>query len=208
MTPKSDTWLIEHMTGQKYILYKLTKKDSPHKLSLGDDYQYPIKGIGEASYKLDSGTPMKMKDILFVPVLKKNLLSISTLDKKGFRVSFIDGEVLMWPRGSSLENAVVIGVEEGGLYKLKGHTEASMLHDITSPCELWHRRLAHLNYKALPQVSKVVSGLPYMKIDHEGVVKDVQRGRISRTRFGRVIPRHKGYWTFSIHMCAVWFNSY
>ena len=126
MTPGSDTWLIDsgaskHMTGQKDILYKLTEKDSPHKVSLGDDYQYPIKGIGEASYKLDSTTPMKMKDILFVLGLKKNLLSISALDKKGFRVSFIDGEVLMWPRGSSLEDAIVIRVEEGGLYKLKGH---------------------------------------------------------------------------------------
>jgi hypothetical protein len=40
---------------------------------------------------------MKMKDVLYVPGLKKNLLSISTLDKKGFRVAFIDGEVLMWP---------------------------------------------------------------------------------------------------------------
>ena len=99
--------------------------------------------------------------------MKKNLLSISALDKKGFRVAFIDGEVLMWPRGSSLENAVVIGVEEGGLYKLKGHSEAAMLHDITSPCELWHRRLAQLNYKALPHESKAMTEIPDIKIDHE-----------------------------------------
>jgi hypothetical protein len=33
-----------------------------------------------------------MKDVLYVPGLMKNLLSISTLYKKGFRVSFIDGE--------------------------------------------------------------------------------------------------------------------
>ena len=46
-----------------------------------------IKGMGEASYKLDSGKYMKMKDVLNVPGLKKNLLSISALDKKGFRVS-------------------------------------------------------------------------------------------------------------------------
>ena len=77
---------------------------------------------------------MKMKDILFVPGFKKNLLSISALDKKGFRVAFIDGEVLMWPRGSCLEDVVFIRVEEGGLHKLKGHSEAAMLHDITSPC--------------------------------------------------------------------------
>jgi hypothetical protein len=32
-----------------------------------------------------------MKDVLYVLGLKKNLLSISSLDKKGYRVSFIDG---------------------------------------------------------------------------------------------------------------------
>jgi hypothetical protein len=64
---------------------------------------------------------MKMKDILYVPCFTKNLLSISTLDKKGFKVSFIDGKVLMWPKGKAIEYAIVIGIE-GGLYKLKGHS--------------------------------------------------------------------------------------
>ena len=41
----------------------LEENKSPQKVSLEDDYQYPIKGIGEASYKLDSGTPMKMKEV-------------------------------------------------------------------------------------------------------------------------------------------------
>ena len=60
--------------------------DSPHNVKLGDDYQYPIKGSGEASYKLDSIKSLKMKDVLYVPGLKKNLLSISALDAKGFRL--------------------------------------------------------------------------------------------------------------------------
>jgi hypothetical protein len=57
--------------------------------------------MGESTYKLDSGTPMRRKDVLYVPGLKNNLLSISYLDKKGFRVAFIDGEVLMWPKGKT-----------------------------------------------------------------------------------------------------------
>ena len=65
-------------------------------MKLGDDYQYPIKGSGESSYKLDSGNSMMMKDVLFVPGLKKNLLSIFALDPKGMRFAFIDGQVIMW----------------------------------------------------------------------------------------------------------------
>ena len=107
--------------------------------------------------KLDSGNPLKMKEVLYVPSLKNNLLSISTLDKKGFRVAFIDGQVLMWPKGKSIEDAVVIGEEEGGMYKLKGHLEITLVHETTNPSELWHRRLSHINYKALPHVNKVVT---------------------------------------------------
>ena len=86
-------------------------------MKLGDDYQYPIKRMGEAFYKLDLGKSMKMKEVLYVPGLKKNLLSISALDKKGFRVAFVDGEVLMWLKGSSINDVVVIREEGGGLYK-------------------------------------------------------------------------------------------
>ena len=64
---------------------------------------------------------MKMKNVLFVPGLKKNLLSISALDAKGMRVSFIDGQVIMCPKGNTIDDAVVIREQEGGLYKLKGH---------------------------------------------------------------------------------------
>ena len=63
---------------------------------------------------------------------------------------------------------MVIG-EEGGLYKLKGHPE--IVHETNRSSELWHRRLAHINYKDLPYVRKVVTGLPDLKIDHEGTCK-------------------------------------
>ena len=74
VTYGSDTWLIDsvaskHMTGYKDYFLELVQKDSPHKVKLGDDYQYPIKGVREASYRLDYGKPMKMNNVLYVPVL-------------------------------------------------------------------------------------------------------------------------------------------
>ena len=57
-------------------------------MKLGDDYQYPIKVSGESFYKLDSRKSLKMKNVLFVPGLKKNLLSISALDAKGMTVAY------------------------------------------------------------------------------------------------------------------------
>ena len=63
--------------------------------------------------------------------MKKNLLSIPALDKKGYRVAFIDGQVLSLTKEKSIEDGVVIGEEEWGLYKLKGHSETSRVHEIT-----------------------------------------------------------------------------
>ena len=51
---------------------------------------------------------MKMKDGLFVPGLKKNILSITALDAKGMRVAFVYGQVLMFPKGKTIDVAVVI----------------------------------------------------------------------------------------------------
>ena len=100
-----------------------------------------------------------MKEVLFVPGLKKNLLSISALDAKGMQDAFIDGQVIMWSKGNTIDGAVVIREQEGGLYKLKGHPEQALVHERVEPSELCHRRLAHVHYRALLIARKVVEGL-------------------------------------------------
>ena len=51
VTHGSKDWLIDsgtskHMIGFKESFEKLSEHNSPHKVKLGDDYQYPIKGSG------------------------------------------------------------------------------------------------------------------------------------------------------------------
>jgi len=86
-----------------------------------------------------------MKDVLLVSGLKKNLLSISALEDQGYNVAFVRGKVLAWHEKSSMDKATVIGIREGGLYKLGGHLEKALMHNEVSTSELWHRRLAHLH---------------------------------------------------------------
>ena len=97
--------------------------------------------------RLDSRNPMRIKYVLYVYGLKKNLLSISALVEKRFRVSFIDVEVLMCSRGKSIDDAIVIGVQEGCLYKLKGHSDSTLVHNTVNPSELWHIKVAHIHYR-------------------------------------------------------------
>ena len=197
VTHDNDTWLVDsgaskHMTGYKNYLSTLIERESHQKVKLGDDYKYPIKGVGEASYKLESGKLLKMKDVLYVPSLKKNLLSISGLEKKGFRVAFVDGQVLMWPRGKTIDDVVVIGVEERGLYKLKGSSDQVLVHSTINPCELWHQRFAHLHYRALPTVSKAVIGIPELQAKHEGVCNGCAQGKNVKSPFPSSDSKAKG----------------
>ena len=75
------------------------------------------------------------------------------------RVAFIDGQLIMWPKGKTINDALVIGEQEEGLYKLKGHLEQASVHDTVEPNELSHRRLTHVHYTGLPIVTKVVEDL-------------------------------------------------
>ena len=69
---------------------------------------------------------------MYVPRLTKKLLYISRLEEKGFRVAFVDGQVLMWPKGKTIDD-VVIGVRKGGLYKLKGKSDQALVHSTINP---------------------------------------------------------------------------
>ena len=115
-----DSEASKHMMGYKESFVNMSEHESPLKVKLGNGYQYPLKGSGVDSYKLDSGKYLNMKDVIYVLGLKKNLLSISALDAKGMRVVFVNGQVLIWPKRKTIDDATLIGERDEGLYKLKG----------------------------------------------------------------------------------------
>jgi len=148
----------------------LTEKESSLQVELGDNTKYPVRGVRKTSFQLETGERLHLRNVLYVLGLKKNLLSISTLEDKGYRVAFVDGHVLAWPKGSSIDSAGVIGVREGGLYRLTGKLLQALVHDSTNLSELWHRRFAHLHYRALP-------ALPKLQVEHDGVCRGCALGK-------------------------------
>jgi hypothetical protein len=63
-------------------------------VQIGDTAKYAVKGVGTNLFRLKSGKPLKMSEVLYVSRLKKNLLSISCMEEKGYVLAFIDGKVL------------------------------------------------------------------------------------------------------------------
>jgi hypothetical protein len=79
-------------------------------VELGDNAKYAVKGVGTTSFQIEYGNSLHMKDVLFVSGLRKNLISISTLEDRGYRVAFVDGGFRVWPKDSNIDTTKVIFV--------------------------------------------------------------------------------------------------
>ena len=75
---------------------------------------------------------------------------------------------------------------------MRGHSEQALVHDSVEPNELWHRRLAHVHYIALPLASKAVEGLPKMQKKQEGVYKGCAKGKNTKKTFPSSKRKEKG----------------
>ena len=72
--------------------------------------------------------------MFYVPDLKKNLVSISVMEDKGFKVTFIDGKVRVWQRNS--RDAFTLGFRVEGLYQVGGSPLGAMICDTSLQSEL------------------------------------------------------------------------
>jgi hypothetical protein len=198
MVPTSNyVWLIDsgasiHMTRYREHLIYLVEKESCLHVVLGDDARYTMKGVGSTYLQLDSGTPLHLSDVLFVPGMRRNLVSILSLENKGYKVSFSDGKVLAWNKNSSMDSSQVIGVREDRLYILIVRPFQDLIHDSISLSELWHMRLAHLHYRDLPSLGKMVIGLPNIHVEHDGICIGCSLGNNAKGSFPSSDNRSKG----------------
>jgi hypothetical protein len=193
----SDIWLIDsgasrHMTGYREHLTDLLEKECRLHVVLGYNARYTMKGVGTSTFQLDYDTPLQLSEVLFVPGMKRNLVSVSSLDDKGYKVTFFEGKVLAWHENSHMDSARVIGVRENSLYRLIVQPVQALLHDTISLSELCHRRLAHLHYRALPALGKMATCLPEIHVQHNGVCIGCALGNNVKGSFLSSDNRSKG----------------
>ena len=153
------------MTGYQELLFDLAKRQSHQ--GYGDDAIYAVRGAGATSFQLKLGKTLRMKDVLHGLGMTSNLVAVSALEDEGYDVLFSRGRVYIQKYGSS--ERIEIGIRDGGLYRLTAKLLKALVHDTISPIELWHRRMAHLHYRAPPILRKVSTGLPEFGDQHNGV---------------------------------------
>jgi hypothetical protein len=94
-TTHSDTWYIDSGASRhmKIVHEHLTdlKQCVDAEVVLGDDREVKVGGCRTVSFQRESFPPMTLTEVLYVSGLKKNLVSVSTIEEKGYEVLFHDG---------------------------------------------------------------------------------------------------------------------
>jgi hypothetical protein len=143
-------------------------------------------------FQLESGRSFDAQEVLYVPSLKKNFLSISVMEDKGYEVNFWKEQVFIFPKGVNPNTVMKIRVRDGNLYRLQGLPVQALLHTNVSLCDLWHRRMAHLHQRVLPLLRQMVTGLPEFIMDQQGVCKGYALGKNVKAAFPSNEIRSKG----------------
>ena len=108
-----------------------------------------IAGIRSIRFRLYDGVERLLIEVRYAPNLKRILISLGELDKKGYVFKGEQG-LLKAVKGSMV---VMKGIKKNGLYSLEGDivigSTTSISEKLVSKTELWHMRLGHVSEKGL-----------------------------------------------------------
>ena len=110
---------------------------------MGDDHPCNIEGMGTVRIKMEDEIVRELKEVRYVPQLKRNLISVGALKALGLMISIRDG-VLKIIKGSMV---IMKGVRRNNLYYLKGSTVTGQMEiSISSDnvcTQVWQMKVGH-----------------------------------------------------------------
>lgn len=180
-----DSGCTRHMTKNKHWVHE-TKNRNHEPIRAANNEQMEVECIGSVDFCAEihgDRTEVRIHDVLCVPKLLTNLLSVSELTKKGKIVTFSStGCVITDSEGIVLATASLID----GLYRLNGmHGTALAAIGSNDSLELWHRRLAHLNHSDLMKMKNgAVTGISFVDSKNDNACVACCKGKQSRKPFG------------------------
>jgi GAG-pre-integrase domain/Pol polyprotein, beta-barrel domain len=170
------------MTGNKSQFQTLQNKDGGE-VAFGGKDKGKIIGIG----KVGKNSSNSIDDVLLVKGLNHNLLSISQLCDKGYKVMFETSFCAILDKHSN--EIKFIGHRRNNVYTIDFDEESCADLCLSASNEdnawLWHRRLGHASFGVLKKLSRrdLVIGLPKIKFDTNKVCSPCAKGKQTRASF-------------------------
>jgi hypothetical protein len=140
-----DSGATRHICANRDAFTSYTSVGDEEKfVYLSDSKTATVLGKGKILLKLTSGKTLALTNVLHVPSIRTNLISVSILIKNGVKVSFESDKIVM------TKNNVFVGKGycDQGLFVLdiseinKNVSSAAYLID---SYDMWHARLGHIN---------------------------------------------------------------
>ncbi|TXG67033.1 hypothetical protein EZV62_008308 [Acer yangbiense] len=156
-----DSGCSNHMCGEKEMFTQLDESFTSS-VKFGNDTTVPVMGKGKISITLKDGSQNAISDVLFVPNLHKNLLSVGQLSEKGYDIRIHEGICTI----NSAQKGLIAKVKmsQNRLFPLLINSDSLPCFSSVMCDEnwLWHMRFGHVNFGSLKQLAsrKMVSGLP------------------------------------------------
>ncbi|KAH9782217.1 hypothetical protein KPL71_008805 [Citrus sinensis] len=149
----SESWLIDsgctnHMTHNKDLFRELSNANSS-KVRVGNGTYIAVKGKGTIAITTFSGTKF-ISDVLYVPEIDQNLLSVAQLIEKGNKVVFEDKVCLIKDADGKDIFRVKMKGKSFVLNPLEEEQNAFPIKENIT--ELWHKRLGHYHHQGLLQM--------------------------------------------------------
>ncbi|MCO5587852.1 hypothetical protein L7F22_041804 [Adiantum nelumboides] len=149
-----DSGASRHITSRKDLFCSLDAAPAGKKVTCANNASYPINGVGKILITISDGSDLCLPDVLYVPEIKKNLLSVSSLAKDGLRVIFEDDRCIVRDRENGY-SLIITGTLENGLFVLDPYEKqiqaciAETKTQAMQDAELWHARFGHVGYGSL-----------------------------------------------------------
>ena len=163
----TESWLIDsgctnHMTYDRE-LFKELDKSVTSKVKIGNGAYIEVKGKGTVAIEGHTGLKL-ISDVLYVPEINQNLLTVPQLLEKGYKVFFEDKLCMI----KDSEGKEVFKVQMKGksfALNFMNNEQASMHKEVTNTM-LWHKRLGHFHHAALIFMKKnnLVKDLPNLEV--------------------------------------------
>ncbi|GKF16121.1 retrovirus-related pol polyprotein from transposon TNT 1-94, partial [Tanacetum coccineum] len=142
------------MTPRRDFLFDF-KEFNGRTVLLGDNRACAIMGIGKVRVQMKDGSSFVLENVRDIPELKRNLISLGTLDREGYTVKLQNGRVKVI-KGSLM---VLSGTTKGNcMYSLDGWAESGeasvSIQEKESLAQVWHKRLGHITEASLHELEK------------------------------------------------------
>lgn len=163
----NDVWLVDsacsnHMTANPKLLCDIDYSKTT-KVKMGNGMLVDTKGKGSIAMETKNGR-MFIRDVMLVPELDQNLLSVGQLIEHNYHLHFGDNTCKIFEKENSKQLMVEVEMKRNRSFPLtlKYTTECAARMEVQDDSWLWHKRLGHLNFQSLQQLHQknMVVGLP------------------------------------------------